>query len=73
MTTKEIIEAAVALPVEERALVTDCLLRSLNSPDDEMDRKWTETAKQRLDELRAGAVRAVPGEEVFDRIRKRFP
>jgi putative addiction module component (TIGR02574 family) len=72
MKTKELIAEAISLPVEERALVVDSLLRSLNPPDSEIDKKWAAVAKQRLKELRSGEVTAVPGEEVFKRIWQRF-
>ena len=68
MNTKELINEAVSLPVEERVLVVDSLLRSLNQPESEIDRKWAAVAKRRLAELRSGAVQAVPGEEVFGKI-----
>ena len=68
MNTKELINEAVSLPVEERVLVVDSLLRSLNQPESEIDRKWAAVAKRRLAELRSGAVQAVPGEEVFEKI-----
>lgn len=71
-STAEIIHEAESLPVEERALVVDSLLRSLNSPDPDMDKKWAAVAKRRLQELRSGRVRPVPGEEVFARIQQRF-
>ena len=72
MTTRKIIEEALSLPVEERALIADSLLRSLNMPDTGIDEKWTEVAKRRLQELRSGKVKAVPGDEVFDKALKRF-
>lgn len=68
----EIIREAESLPVEDRTLVVESLLRSLNPPDPEIDKKWAEVARQRLDELRSGRVTPVPGEEVFARIRQRF-
>ena len=71
-STVEIIHEAESLPVEERTRVVDSLLRSLNPPDPEIDRKWAALAKRRLGELRSGRVKAVPGEEVFAKIRKRF-
>ncbi|HMO52451.1 MAG TPA: addiction module protein [Kiritimatiellia bacterium] len=73
MTTAEIIHEAESLPVEQRALVVDALLRTLNPPDPEIDRKWAAVAKRRLEELRTGKVKAIPGEEVFEKIRNRFP
>ena len=71
-STAEIIHEAESLPVEERTLVVDSLLRSLNPPDPEIDRKWAAVAQRRLQELRSGQVKPVPGEEVFARIRQRF-
>lgn len=70
--TAEIIHDAEALPIEERTLVVESLLRSLNPPDHDIDKKWAAVAKRRLAELRSGRVKPVPGEEVFSKIRRRF-
>ncbi|MDD4967645.1 addiction module protein [Halothiobacillus sp.] len=72
MNTKQLIDEAVSLPVEERALVVDSLLRSLNQPESEIDKKWAQEAKRRLNELRSGQVEAIPGEEVFRKVWDRF-
>jgi putative addiction module component (TIGR02574 family) len=69
---KEIIEEAECLPVEERLVVIDSLLRTINAPTTEIDFEWLEVAKRRLAELRSGRMKAVPGDEVFARIRNRF-
>lgn len=71
-STADIIHEAESLPVEERAVVVDSLLRSLNPPDAEIDREWAAVAARRLAECRSGRVKPVPGEEVFARIRQRF-
>ncbi len=72
MTTKKFIEEALCLPVEERALIADALLRSLNVPDAGIDAKWTEVAKRRLEELRSGKVKPILGDEVFTEASKRL-
>lgn len=72
MNTKQLIDEAVSLPVEERALVVDSLLRSLNQPESEIDKQWAKEAKRRLDELRSGQVKAISGEEVFRKVWDRF-
>jgi hypothetical protein len=51
MTTEKILEVALSLPVEERALIVDSLLRSLNIPDSGIDAKWMEVAKRRLQDF----------------------
>ena len=72
MNTKELIDQVVSLPVEERALVVDSLLRSLNQPESDMDKKWMIVAHRRLMEMRTGTSTPVPGDEVFERIWKKF-
>lgn len=68
MNIKDLIQEAEALPVEERALVIDSLLRSLNPPESEIDKKWAAVAAKRLKEVRSGAVDSVPGEDLFAKI-----
>ena len=70
--TKDIIKEAATLPVEERAIVVDSLLRTLNSPDAEIDRAWVRIAQRRLADLRSGRVQPVPGDQVFAKVRERF-
>jgi len=67
-TAIEIIHEVESFPVEERTFIVDSLLRTLNPPDREIDRKWAVVAKSRLDDLRSGRVRAIPGDEVFARL-----
>lgn len=69
---REIIQEAESLPVEERVMVIDSLLQTLNPPLAGVDLEWAQTAKRRLAELRSGHQEAIPGDAVFDRIRKRF-
>lgn len=52
--TKEIIQEATALPVEERVIVIDSILRTLNLPNPDIDKEWVAFAKRRLAELRSG-------------------
>lgn len=72
MKTKDLIAEAVSLPDEERALVVDSLLRSLNTPEPELDAKWAAEAKRRLQQLKSGETTAIPATEVFKRIEARF-
>ncbi len=72
MKTKDLIAEAISLPVEERAMVVDSILKSLNPPESDIDKKWAAVAKQRLKELRSGEAEAIPGDEVFQRIWQRF-
>ncbi|WP_295405227.1 addiction module protein [uncultured Thiocystis sp.] len=72
MNTRQLINEAVSLPVEERARVIDSLLRSLNPPASEIDQQWIEEAKRRLSSLRSGRIEAISGDEIFRKVRERF-
>ena len=68
MNTDELISEAKALPVDQRLLLTESLLESLNPPDMKIDSLWIEEAQSRLDDLRTGKVKAVSGSEVFSKV-----
>jgi len=70
--TQDLIDDAISLPIEERALLVDSLLRSMNPSNEENDQKWAAEAKSRLEELRSGKVKSISGEEIFKKIWKRF-
>jgi putative addiction module component (TIGR02574 family) len=72
MKTEDLLREIESLPVEERARVADSVLKSLNPPESEIDKKWAEVAKRRLEEIKSGAVTPVSGEEVFEEVWKRF-
>ena len=72
MNTKELIAKAISMPVEKRALIVDSLLKSLNPSEQQIDKKWIAVAKKRLDEIRTGKVELIPGEEVFNKVWKKF-
>ena len=70
--TKDIIQEAATLPVEERAIVVDSLLRTFNPPNAEIDRAWARIAQRRLVDLRSGRVQPVSGDQVFAKVKQRF-
>lgn len=72
MKTEDLLREIESLPVEDRARVADSVLKSLNPPESEIEKKWAEVAKRRLDEIRSGAAKPSAGEEVFEEIWKRF-
>lgn len=69
---KEIIEDAESLPVEERVVIIDSLLRTINPTPADVEAEWMKVAERRLAELRSGTVKAVPGSEVFAKVCNRF-
>lgn len=65
MKTKDLVAEVTSLPIEERAIVADLILKSLNPTDTAIDQIWGNIAKRRAQEIRAGKVKLVQGDEVF--------
>jgi len=70
--TDDLFDEAISLPVEERTLLVDRLLQSLNPTQSDIDKLWAEEAEKRLKEITEGSVKTIPGDEVFGKIRERF-
>ncbi len=62
----------MALPATTRALLAQDLMASLDSETDaDVEQAWLELAERRLDELKSGQVKPVPGPAVLERVRNR--
>lgn len=68
MNTAMLIDEATALPKEEKALIIESLLESLNQTEKNIDDEWHSLARKRLDELRLGTVTTINGDQVFQNI-----
>lgn len=69
----KVIDDALALPAEARIGLVDRILKSLNLPTQpDIDRVWAEESERRVAEIDQGQVDLIPGEEVFDKIRRKY-
>jgi putative addiction module component (TIGR02574 family) len=62
---------ALSLPPEDRAKLVERLLASFE-PNSPAQAAWLQLAASRCDEVRAGKVTMVPGEEALARVRARL-
>lgn len=65
MSSKELLEQAMTLKPEERFVIVEGLLKSLDEPDRKLDEIWVEEAEKRLIAYRDGRLERIPMEEVF--------
>ena len=71
MTIDQLAEEALALPSEQRALLADRLVESLDAPEaNRLDQLWAAEAKRRRDDVRQGRVQTIPGDEALARVRR---
>jgi len=72
MKTDELMSIADSLPVDIKTKLIDKLLNSLNPTSKEIDELWKTEAERRVEEIKNGKVKPIPGEEVFKEIRKKM-
>ncbi len=60
-----LIEKALALKPQDKIILIEALVTSLDKPDPEISKKWIQEAESRLKNYRAGKTQGIPAEEVF--------
>jgi putative addiction module component (TIGR02574 family) len=66
---KEIVEAALQLPPEQREEVINDLWASLEG---DLGDEWEDEIQRRVKDVDDGRVKTIPAEEVFSRLEHRF-
>ena len=67
MSANEIIQQAIDLTPQERYLVIESLVQSLNEPDKNTETLWIEESQKRLKAYNKGTLKTVSFEEVFEK------
>jgi putative addiction module component (TIGR02574 family) len=63
--SESLLKKAILLKPQDRFLLIDELIRSLDQPNREIDAIWAEEAEKRLKAHREGKTVGIPYEEVF--------
>jgi putative addiction module component (TIGR02574 family) len=71
----QLLEKALALSTEERGALIDQLVASLDEEPAEqgVEAAWGEEIKNRVNDIRSGRVKTIPGEQVLREIAEEFP
>ena len=71
----ELLERALALSSEERGMLIDRLVESLDDePAEEgVEAAWDAEIKRRVEDVRSGRVKTIPGEQVLRELAEEFP
>ena len=71
----ELLERALTLSTQERGLLIDRLVESLDDEPAEagVEAAWDEEIKRRVDDIRSGRVKTIPGEQVLRELVEEFP
>jgi putative addiction module component (TIGR02574 family) len=66
MSKNDILKEALFLTANEKFIIVDELLKSLDKPDKEINEIWENEAVQRLDAYRNGELETVSMEDIFN-------
>jgi putative addiction module component (TIGR02574 family) len=71
----ELLKKALSLSTHERGLLIDRLVESLDDePAEEgVEAAWDDEIKRRVDDIRSGRVKTIPGEQVLRELADEFP
>ena len=65
MRGKDVLEQALKLRPDQRFIVIEGIIKSLDEPDSSLDNIWAEEAEKRLKAYRAGNLEGIPMAEIF--------
>ncbi|MBI2909046.1 MAG: addiction module protein [Chloroflexi bacterium] len=65
MSAQDLLDEAMKLKPEDRFVLVEGIIKSLDEPDKKLDDIWAEEAEKRLKAYREGKLEGVPIEEVF--------
>ncbi len=64
MNNKEILKQAIALKPDDRFMIVEGILKSLDEPDKKIDDIWAQEAEKRLKAYRKGELKGIPMEDI---------
>ena len=64
MSLNDIINEALSLKPQERYMIIENLVKSLNVPDNEIDQSWIKESEKRVEAIKNGTLETV-SEELF--------
>ena len=70
--TEKVYNEILELPNNEKVELANRLLLNLTPIDSTVDKAWLRESERRLKEYREGKTEAIPGNQVFKNIHKRF-
>ncbi len=70
---EKMLDEALSLPSNMRAILIEKLIESLNLPKrEDIDKLWAEEAEKRIADVDSGRVKPISGEQVFKEIHERL-
>ncbi len=66
MKSQELLKEALSLKPQDRFIIVEAILNSLDHPDKEIDEIWGNEAAERLEAYKKGKLQGFPMSEIFN-------
>jgi len=74
LTLDALVQEALELPLDEREILANRLLESIEDQNEEpVSLEWEAEIARRIEEIDSGKAVLIPAEEVFARMRAKYP
>jgi len=70
--TDDLLTIIESLPIDIKIELVEKILANMHPLKKEVDEEWIKEAEDRVGEIKAGNVKLIPGNEVFEEIREKF-
>ncbi len=70
--TDDLLTIIESLPIDIKTELVEKILASMHPLNKEVDEEWMKAAEDRVNEIKAGNVKLIPGDEVFYEIREKY-
>jgi len=70
--TDDLLAIIESLPIDVKAELVEKILATLHPIEKEVNEEWVKEAENRVSQIKAGKVKTIPGDEVFNEIKEKY-
>ena len=70
--TDDLLAIIESLPIDVKAELVEKILATLHPIEKEVNEEWVKEAENRVSQIKAGKVKTIPGDEVFNEIKVKY-
>jgi hypothetical protein len=70
--TDDLLTMIESLPIDVKTTLVEKLLASMQPLQKDVDEEWIKTVEERINEIKTGNVKVIPGNKVFNEIKEKY-
>jgi hypothetical protein len=70
--TDDLLTMIESLPIDVKTTLVEKLLASMKPLQKDVDEEWIKAVEERINEIKTGNVKVIPGNKVFNEIKEKY-